>query len=483
MPTPPRLFLLAVVLASFIPVARGAPAARPPNLVVILLDNIGQEWFGSYGSEEKCTPQMDRLAAAGVRFENCYTPVVCGPSRVQLLTGRYPFRTGWYLHHDAALYGGGGLDPKREITIARVLRDAGYRTGMAGKWQVNHLYQEPGVLRAHGFDESLVVPMSIDRDRADAAFMARYERAIAENDDVHLLDATRRIESRYADPVVMRDGGAREVRRGKFGPDVFQEFAIDFMTRHRDRPFFFYHAMVLAHGANAATHAAALPGETTAPKTPNEAFAAMVRYADRQVGEFFAALDRLGLRDNTIVVVATDNGSDATLSGRRHGRVVKGGLYQMTENGGNVVCFVNSPRLVPGGRTSALIDFSDIFPTLAAFAGAPRPRGVAIDGRSYAEYLRGRAPLPREWIFNQYRPHRVVRDARFKLWGDGRLFDLAADPGEERPVPAGSSAAADAARARLAAALASLPQQDAPLPFAHRSLSAFKQRREAAAKK
>ena len=129
---------LLVLLCLLILNAKAADVERP-NIVVILLDNVGQEWFGSYGSEENCTPNMDRLAATGVRFTNCYTTTVCGPSRVELLTGRYPFRTGWYLHHDAALYGGGGFDPQRETTFARVLRDAGYDTGIAGKWQVNNL--------------------------------------------------------------------------------------------------------------------------------------------------------------------------------------------------------------------------------------------------------------------------------------------------------------------------------------------------------
>ena len=155
---------------------------------------------------------------------------------MQLLTGRYPFRTGWYLHHDAALYGGGGFDWNREVTIARVMRDAGYVTGIAGKWQVNHLYEEPNALTQHGFQESLVVPMSIDRDKVDAAFMAKYQKAIKDNDHEHLLEAQRQIENRYWDPVLMRNG-KREVQKGKFGPDVFQEFAIDFMRRHRDRPF------------------------------------------------------------------------------------------------------------------------------------------------------------------------------------------------------------------------------------------------------
>src|SRR6187402_3828549 len=106
-----------------------AEAQQRPNIVFILLDNVGQEWFGCYGSEEGCTPNIDGLARAGVRVENCYTPPVCGPSRTVLLTGRYPHSTGFRLHHDAALYSGGGLDPRQEIIFPRLLRDAGYATG------------------------------------------------------------------------------------------------------------------------------------------------------------------------------------------------------------------------------------------------------------------------------------------------------------------------------------------------------------------
>src|SRR6476619_2046805 len=166
-----------VLTSAVLPMAI-APAAephRPPNIVFILLDNVGQEWFGCYGSEEHCTPNIDRLAQSGVRFANCYTTVVCGPSRVELLTGRYPHHTGWYLHHDAALYSGGGFDPKREVTIARLLRDQGYATGISGKWQVNNLYDEPDVLTQHGFQEHLVWPGSINRDAVDEAFWKSYQ--------------------------------------------------------------------------------------------------------------------------------------------------------------------------------------------------------------------------------------------------------------------------------------------------------------------
>jgi len=468
------LALLAVGLA------RAAPEKRP-NFVFILLDNIGQEWFRSYGSEENVTPNFDRLAREGVRFENCYTSIVCGPSRVELLTGRYPFRTGWYLHHDAALYGGGGFDWHREVSVARVLRDAGYATGMSGKWQVNNLYDEPDALQQHGFEETLVVPMSIDRDKVDDAFQARFQEAIRNNNAPYLQESTRQIESRYWDPVLQRNG-VRETHPGRFGPDVFQEFAIDFLTRHQNEPFFFYYPMPLAHGSSAA-HALTTTPENRAnpPADKHAAYRDMIRYADRQIAEIFLSLDQLGLRDNTIVFVATDNGSDGGLSARQNGRLVHGGIYKITENGSNVAMLVNSPKLIPGGRLASLVDFTDIFPTLCDFAGIRIPTGLTIDGRSYASFLRGHGAIPREWIFNQYDPDRVVRNERFKLWDNGNLFDLEADPGEEHPLPRDQDPVADRARTRLQAVLNAMPPNTSP-GFMHLSLSAFG-KRAAAAKK
>jgi arylsulfatase A-like enzyme len=156
--------------------------AAPPNIVCIMLDNVGQEWFGCYGSEEGCTPQIDRLAATGMRVAHCYTPPVCGPSRTVLLTGRYPHSTGFRLHHDAALYSGGGLDPQRETLFPRLFREAGYATCIAGKWQVNNLYDEPQVLAAHGFDEQLVWPGSLDTNKVKGAELAKFWDAVKHED-------------------------------------------------------------------------------------------------------------------------------------------------------------------------------------------------------------------------------------------------------------------------------------------------------------
>lgn len=473
----PELVVALAILISA--VNTGWPADPPqvrPNIVFIMLDNCGQEWLGCYGSDEKRTPNIDALARTGVRFENCYTPPVCGPSRIVLLTGRYPFRTGFTLHHDAALYGGGGLDPAHELIFPRVLRSAGYVTGIAGKWQVNNLYDEPDVLFRHGFDEHLVWPGSIDRDHATSDELRRFQVGI-QNADVETTSAiTQKIESRYWNPVLLRNG-RREVDIGKFGPDVLQEFALDFLTRQREQPFLLYYPLVLTHGQTHTQPVVPTPLNRETGRPQHEMYGEMVQYADRLVGELVAKLVELGLRERTIVFVATDNGTESRITGRRNGQEVRGGLYELTEAGSNVGLIANCPKLIPGGRTVPLADFTDIYPTLCELTRIPVPSDLVLDGRSQAAILRGLpgAKPPREWIFDQYHNRRMVRDERFKLYSTGELFDVGADRTEQHNLAASSDSAAVAAREKLSKVLASFPP-DAKPRFRLLSQSAFKLR-------
>ncbi|MDQ3620995.1 MAG: sulfatase-like hydrolase/transferase [Verrucomicrobiota bacterium] len=472
---------LGLCLTAASPAAAEASPSRP-NVIFILLDNVGQEWFGCYGSEERCTPHLDRLAESGVRVEHCYTPPVCGPSRIALLTGRYPLRTGFTLHHDAALYSGGGLDPGRELLFPRLFREAGYATAIAGKWQVNNLYDEPDVLTRHGFVEQLVWPGSVDTSKLSDADYARFQDAMRRESVEEVTAWTQHIESRYWDPVFLRNG-RRETHPGQYGPDVAQAFVLDFIRRHRARPFLLYYPMVLTHGQTATLSVVPTPLNRDPNRSKHEMFADMLRYADKLVGDLIRTLDELELRDNTIVFVASDNGTEKEMVARRRGRDVHGGLYSLNEAGSDVVLLANSPKLIAGGRTLPLADFTDIYPTVCELAGLPLPKNVVLDGKSFAAFLRAEpgAKPPREWIFNQYHTTRVVRDERFKLYSDGRLFDANADPDEQRDVAASTAPDAISARERLARALAAMPP-DAPPPFLLRSLSGFKIRTEERAK-
>jgi arylsulfatase A len=455
-----------------LPWAEAAQGGRS-NVVLILLDNVGQEWFGCYGGEAGCTPEIDRLAATGVRFEHCYTAPVCGPSRVVALTGRYPHTTGFRLHHDAALYSGGGLDWQREILFPRVFQAAGHATGLVGKWQVNHLYDEPEALTRHGFDEHLAWPGSLDRDQMDAGEWERYEEAVKKESVEDTMPFIQQIESRYWDPVFLRQG-KRERHAGKFGPDVAQAFALDFLRRHRDKAFMLYYPMVLAHGNAYPNPVTTTPLNRDADRAPEAMYGDMLRYADRLVGEVARELEVLGLRDNTLLLVASDNGTEQSLSTRRDGRVVKGGLYQLNEAGGEVALLAHCPAQIPGGRVLPLADFTDLYPTMCEFAGVKLDARHRPDGRSFAGCLRDDKAAPhREWILNEYHTTRVVRDERFKLYSEGPFFDADADPEETQNLADDPRPEVKRAREKLQAVLNGLPA-DVPPPFPLRSQSGFK---------
>jgi len=476
----PRSFIAAFVVVAFLSTDRASAAdvpAKPLNVVVVLLDNFGQEWLGCYGSESGRTPNIDRLAAEGVRAEHCYTPPVCGPSRVVLLTGRYPHSTGYTLHHDAGLYGGGGLDPVRDLIFPNVFHAAGYATGVFGKWQINDLYAEPDVLRRHGFDTHVVWPDALDTANMDDEKWARWHKAIAEHDVATTQAMLPLSESRYWNPVVLRDG-TREVLTGQYGPDVFQAAAFEFLQHNREKPFLLYCPMVLTHGQSFNEPVVPTPLNRDANRPLEEIYADMVHYADKLVGDLVAELERLDLRKNTLVVLATDNGTEHRITARKNGREVTGGLYTLTEAGIDVGLLFNCPALIPGGRTVALTDFTDIFPTVCEFAGVPLPAGRELDGRSLAAYLRGTVDKPpREWMLCQYHKRRTVRDERFKLYSTGEFYDVAVDPAETTNLAASDDAIAVAARTKLQGVLDSLPP-DAPPPFKLRSQSSFKLERE-----
>jgi arylsulfatase A-like enzyme/dienelactone hydrolase len=439
--------------------AADPPRRQRPNIVLILLDNVGKDWFRSFGSQEDQTPNLDRLAYSGLRFRNCYVTPVCSTSRTMLLTGRYPFRTGWHTHHDAAIYGGGYLDWNREITFARLLRDAGYSTCIAGKWQVNDLFDpaQQDALAQHGFEEHCIFP---EGKPGHPAHKKRYWEA-------YVIQNGRRVDT-----------------TGRFGPDVIADYAIDFMRRHRDKPFLLYYPAILAHIPVTTT-----PLSPDAAATPREQFAGMVRYADHLVGRLVNALDELGLRDDTLVLITADNGTDngtdqgqaESLGGRIAGRISGEGIYSLTEPGINVPFIASCPAWISTGRESdAPINAADVLPTLVELAGAELPAGVTIDGQSFAAVLKSGDDRgwSRPWTFTQYHTTRVIRDQRFKLYSTGPLFDLAADPLERHGLSAQAAGTpvepeAEEARKRLQRVLDSLPP-DAEWPFTFRSISARK---------
>lgn len=431
--------------------------SRPPNIVLIMIDDLGKEWLGCYGADDIATPHFDQLAARGMRFDNAYAMPQCTPTRTTLLTGRYPFHTGWVNHWDVPRWGVAYFDPNEPVnyTFARPLREQGYRTCIAGKWQINDFRIEPKVLDEHGFEDWCVWTGYETGNPASA--------------------------ERYQDAYIHTPRGS-ETRLGVFGPDAYCDYLIDFMNQHRSEPFCLYYPMALTH-----TPLVATPDEPHA-ESRIEKHRAMVRYADRLIGRIVAEIDRLGLRDQTYILVTTDNGSTNGIVGSRNGRRIPGAKAQENEAGTCMPLIVSAPsRVAEGSSTDALVDFTDLFPTFLELAEHPsasvsRER-YQIDGHSFAPVLSGADPRgPRDWILSMgHGPARldeqgvrgrddfatrVMRDRRFKVWVDRdrrivRLHDLSVDEQEQDNLLPSSDPEHIAALAKFQTVLDSLPERDA----------------------
>lgn len=368
-----REFLASASAAALPPLARGA-AGRPLNFVVVMIDDLGAPGVGCYGNRQHATPNMDKLAAGGVRFQTCFATPLCSPSRVEIMTGRYAFRTGWYNLIGRAYAPADHIDPN-EQTFAGVLKAKGYRTALAGKWQLGDIEKQPRMIFDSGFDEYMAWAWPL--------------------------------RPRYWKPEIIENGKRVPTTERQYGPDMHAAWMDAFLRRNRNQPFLLYNPALLVHGPFEPVPDLAKRGGKI-----EGSLKSYVEYQDYLIGRLVRTLEETGLRENTVVLVTGDNGT----AGDGKGRV--------TERGVRVPMIVNCPGVIPGGRVlDDLIDFSDVLPTLAELAGAPLPRGVQIDGRSFAPRLLGRKGNPREWIFSYLTDRRMLRDRRWLLEGDGKFYD------------------------------------------------------------
>jgi arylsulfatase A len=392
-----------------------------PNIVLIMADDFGYECLTANGGESYETPNLDRLAAEGMRFENCHVQPVCTPTRVQLMTGMSNVRN--YIQF--------GVIDRDATTFAHLLKQAGYATGIAGKWQLG---RDKGLPQRLGFDEAV------------------------------LWQHTRR-PPRYANPGLEYGGMERDFTGGEYGPDLINNFALDFITQHKDGPFLLYYPMLLTHAPYQPTPDSAEWDPKSVGEQANrndKHFADMTAYMDKLVGRLVAKLDELEIRDNTLVLFLGDNGTGKGLVSQFKGQRYPGGKGSVTARGTHVPLVANWPGHVPKGVVNAdLIDSTDFLPTLCAAARVEVPESLTIDGRSFWPQLMGEKGVPREWRYAWYAKDggpeatdEFAMSITHKLYRDGRLFDLTADPFEERPIESAKRSAADVTAAKkLQAAL------------------------------
>lgn len=393
----------------------------PPNVVLILFDDLGYGDLGAYGGRAIRTPNLDRLAAEGVLFRHAYAPSpYCSASRAGLLTGRHAVRSG--LHHvlqapgtwqDALLRLGGRNRrlPAEEITLSEVLAAAGYVNGMYGKWHLGDT--SPSLPNDRGFSRFWGLLFSNDQGEP----VIWEDREVAESHPIDQSTLTRRYTDR----------------------------AVDFLERHADRPFFLYLPHTFPH---IPLHASAVHQG----RSQGGPYGDVVEELDASVGRVVSTLERLAIADRTLVLVSSDNGpwfqgSAGALRGRK---------FDVFEGGTRVPLIAWWPGSMAGERTiETPVSALDVFPTVLRLAGLPLPEDRVIDGVSLTGLLLQQEPAPeRPIVFHQLGVARAVRAGHFKLhdrhavrfgnpmnwlWSPNRprgpwLFDLAHDPGESYDV-------------------------------------------------
>ncbi len=413
-----------------------------PNLIFILIDDQGYGDLGCYGASDLETPHVDTIARDGIRFTDYYAAApICSPSRAGLLTGCYPRRVGlatWVQRADSRI----GLHAN-ELTIAELLKSNGYATACVGKWHLG--FHEPFLPQRQGFDEYFGLLHNLDPVETIH---------FKDQGGVPLLRGRR---------VVRRPADVNELTK------VYTEEAIEFIGRHRDRPFFLYLAHTMLHwpyGVSDRFRGSSGLGE----------YEDAIHELDHYVGEIFAALKRFGIDRRTVVVYASDNGRRARQGATGQGTLqpLRGGKLSTFEGGIRVPCIAWGPGvgLRRGYESSAVVRAMDWYPTLATLAGVEVPPGRVIDGRDMGPLLIGESdhvpapseelsinasvPLRRPWHppleWREIITRREYNDAFFYhgsqgslaavRWGKWKLFlnptltlyDLEQDPAETTPV-------------------------------------------------
>lgn len=403
--------LLWAVVLSFLVIGCKKEVAVRPNIILILADDLGYEALGAYGGSSYKTPNLDQLADEGMRFNYCYATPLCTPSRVQLMTGKY---------NNSNYIGFGLLDPT-EKTFGHYMQEAGYKTFIAGKWQ---LLGNPHQQKLAG--------NRVGTTPEKAGF----------ND--YCLWQLGQLGSRYKDPTLSIKKGGIKTFQGQFGPDIFLENITSFMEENKDSTFFVYYPMVLTHDPFVPTPDNKGFGDFDSKSKTNDPayFSEMVTYMDRIVGRIVEKTDELGIRDNTLILFVGDNGTSRNITSLINGNRVQGNKGYTTDAGTHVPFIANwQGKISPKSVNNNLIDFTDFLPTMLDFSSSDKENSGSLDGISFYQQLFGDNSKARDWIFCHYYPNwgnfepkRYVQNKEWKLYDNGELYNLETDILEKNPL-------------------------------------------------
>ncbi|MDX1686241.1 MAG: sulfatase-like hydrolase/transferase [Saprospiraceae bacterium] len=398
------ILVLLMVSCSEEPKTPHTDSARP-HFLIIMADDVGRECFDAYGESEYETPNITRLAEEGKIFHYAYSQPLCTPSRVEIMTGMSNYYNYDYFE----------ILPRSEKTFGDLAKEHGYVTCVGGKWQLT------GV----SIPDSLVGTGTMPEE---AGF------------DEHYLYQLHSKPERYWGATYHFNGEEVNLWDHQFGPEVIVDEMVDFMERHYDQPMLIYYPMILAHAPFVKTPL----NESTSELSPKERYMGMVKYMDALVGRLVKKTDDLGIRENTLIIFTTDNGTPKRFTSRFDGKEIAGGKGQTIDPGIHAPFVVNWKNTISSGEdSSSIVALYDIYPTLADILGdtLTDPRM----GTSLWPQLKSSNEAHRPHMLGYFFPTRnapreddkeviFVQNKSWKLYQDGRLIFKPKDPREEQPI-------------------------------------------------
>jgi arylsulfatase A len=386
------ILTIGILLLLSVSTATAAEPDNRPNIVLIMADDMGYESLSVNGSESCKSPNLDELAAGGVRFNNCFSNPICTPSRAKIMTGQYNVRN----------YVKFGLLDRGQTTFAHQLKVAGYTTCIAGKWQLGKQSDAP---QHFGFEYSC---------------LWQHTRSGRSKENGKTFDR------RFVNPQLEFNSTEKDYVHGEYGPQVCTDFVCNFIDKNKEKPFLVYYPMILTHCPFDPTPDSTdwdpkRLGSTTYKgdrNDPQRHFRDMVAYADKLVGQIVAQLEKSGVRDNTLLIFTGDNGTDKPIVTPWNGTKVVGGKGTVTDEGTRVPMIASWPAgIKQSGRVvDDLVEFCDVMPTLCEVTGAKLPANYPGDGSSIIPVLQDNASArKKDWIYIWYRGQVMVRNKQYSL--------------------------------------------------------------------
>ncbi|MCZ6674755.1 MAG: sulfatase-like hydrolase/transferase [Verrucomicrobia bacterium] len=421
-------FVRLLLLFSLLGYLQSNGAERRPNIILMMADDFGYEALACNGGTSYETPAFDRIASQGMRFTRAYSQPVCTPSRVKIMTGQ----------SNARNYISFGVLREGEVTFGNVMKAAGYKTSITGKWQLsgNNSKGKKGMWwQDCGFDQSC---------------MWAYAHYLQPKDLEHFIANSSlkkgKTTSRFWNASILENGKYRPTTKDDFGPDIYSDFVLDFIEENKDEEFFVYYPMALTHAPFVPTPHSKDFSIKDKFSSDKKYFGEMVRYTGYIIERIINKLEETGIAEDTLVIFTTDNGTGRGVVSWMGDRLVTGGKAFPVDAGTHVPMIAYwKGTIEPGTICNDLIEHSDFLPTLAEIGQSKLPSDRVIDGRSFLPQLKGERGNPRDAVVVHYdkdpdsdkpkfRRVRFAFDGTYKLYLDGRMIEVAKDYLEQSPI-------------------------------------------------